>query len=251
MNNKIQKTAISTKNNDPLSKTEELMKSYNKSMSSLVMPRLFYQLVVFVLDGSDSMNWESISGNSKGEEVESAIKGILRRLQKSKNKESFDINIWAYSEEISEIVPTTSVTKIDLDQDLNPCTHVQNTRTYIADALEETERVVEDYLETNKNKNTQALILILSDGALHDLAEAKECTDRLKSRNNITISSYLFEDKRWKDELPEEELEDLRNDLKSLSSHSTDSLVFFKSTVDPEEVRKHMIKSISEISKPQ
>lgn len=251
MSNKIQKQNTSTSKTNPLGLANINLGALKTSLAKVQLPRLFYQLVVFVLDGSDSMNWESISGNSKGEEVESAIKGILRRLQKSKNKESFDINIWAYSEEISEIVPTTSVTKIDLDQDLNPCSHVDNYGTYIANALEETERIITNYLEINKEKNSQALILILSDGALHDLAEAKECTDRLKSKNNITISSYLFEDKRWKDELPEEELEDLRNDLKSLSSHSTDSLVFFKSTVDPEEVRKHMIKSISEISKPQ
>ena len=39
------------------------------SLNDLAIPRLFYQLVIFVLDGSGSMTYPGISGNSKGEEV--------------------------------------------------------------------------------------------------------------------------------------------------------------------------------------
>lgn len=220
------------------------------SLNGLELPRLFYQLVIFVLDASDSMNCEGLSGKSKGEEVEAAVKPIMERLQKSKNKSSFDVAIWAYSQSVVEILPVTQVKNIDLAMDLNPCNYVENYGTFIAPALEEVKYQAESYLQAYKDKNSQALVILLSDGALHDFEDAFEITDELKANSKITIASYLLEDKEWKTTLDPEVLESFRNDLRSLSStKSVDPEEFFKSTVDPEEVRKHMIKSISTVSK--
>lgn len=54
------------------------------ALNDLAVPRLFYQLVIFVLDGSGSMTYPGISGNSKGEEVENAVKKVIERLINSK-----------------------------------------------------------------------------------------------------------------------------------------------------------------------
>lgn len=231
--------------------TQANLAAMRSSLTKMNLPRLFYQLVVFVLDGSNSMNREGKSGRTKGTEVGEAITSILKRLQNSKNKSSFDVNIWVYSDEVEEILPNTKVSKIDLNQNFNPCNYVENGRTYLAFALEGVESVVSDYLEENEGRNTQALVIMLSDGALHDYEASKIITDRLKKKNTVTIASYLFEDKEWRETVDPITLEELRNDLENLSSSTTGAFTFFKSTVDPEEVRKHMIKSISVVSKIQ
>ena len=90
------------------------------SLNDLTIPRLFYQLVVFVLDGSGSMSYPGISAASKGEEVDSAVRQVIKRLVSSKNKNSFDINIWAYANESVKILETTPVTSFDLKKKLDP-----------------------------------------------------------------------------------------------------------------------------------
>ena len=218
-------------------------------LRNLKMPRLFYQLVVFVVDGSGSMKNEGITGKTKGEEVGDAISSIVERLKKSKNKESFDVSILAYSQDVEIVLPVTQVTEISPSRNFNPCDFVENYQTFIESAIDQAEELIDTYLEGNKNKNSQALLIILSDGALNDFELAKEGTKRLKGKERVTISSYLFEDKTWKAEASEEALQELRNQMLQLSSTPFDeSTKFFKSTVDPDEVRKHMIKSITTVS---
>jgi hypothetical protein len=227
------------------------MGTLTNSLNEMTLPRLFYQLVVFVLDASESMTWEGISGKSKGEEVHDQILPILERLKESKNKNSFDLAFWAFSENCSQFIPTSNLTSIDhIKQNFNPCLKTGNYKTKIVPALEEVHKEVSNYLQTHKEKNSQALIIILGDGAIDDMKDAKKITDSLKKNNKITISSYLLEDKNWKNDLSPDLLKSFRDNLKILSSSSADdSLNFFKSTVDPEEIRKHMIKSISTVSK--
>jgi len=53
----------------------------------------------------------------------------------------------------------------------------------------------------------------------------------------------------WKNTLSENRLKDFQNNIKSLSSIDSNGLHFFHSKVDPIEIRNHMIKSISTVSK--
>lgn len=226
------------------------LKRLSIGLTKISMPRLFYQLVVFVIDGSGSMKGEGISGKTKGEEVGEAITSIIERLKKSKNKESFDVAILSYSEDVATILSPTPVTEIDASVNFNPCDFVKNYKTFIEPALGQAEEFIDKYLEQHKNKNSQALLIILSDGALHDYKLAYETTNNLKHKERVTISSYLFEDKKWKAEASQEALQELRDQMLKLSSTPFDeSTKFFKSTVDPDEVRKHMIKSITTVSK--
>lgn len=250
MNNKLQKTKQnqlngSGKKNNKLAGLN--IHTLTKSLGGLTLPRLFYQLVVFVLDGSGSMTFDGITGKSKGEEVEGSIKNVIKRLKKSKNNNSFDVAMFAYANESVEIMPLMPVPDIDLSEDFNPCNHIiYYEQTYLKDTLTEVKELTDNYLEKNMDKNAQALILVLSDGAIHDQKEAENiCRSFDWNNNKVKISSILFESKTWKEKYQDDDLEFLKVNLRNLASGKE----FFASTLDPEEVRKHMIKSISTVSK--
>lgn len=226
--------------------TGDLLRAQTAALSKFDIPPIFRQLVLFVLDASDSMNWEGLSGKSKGEEIALQIPPILERLQNSKNSNCFDVSMIAFSEEHKEFLKVTSVKDVDLDKmDFNPCSHIGNYRTYVLSAMEEVERIVDGYFERHAGVNTQAVVLFLSDGDVFDFEEGAQVCDRLKSNAKVTFASCLLEDKNWKDALDSEELLRLQSNVKQFASNE----VLFQSTVDPEEIRKHMIKSISTISK--
>jgi hypothetical protein len=217
-----------------------------QSLNGLTLPRLFYQLVVFVLDGSGSMTFPGITGQSKGEEVEKATKEVIQRLLESKNKSSFEITLFAYANESVEILPITSVCDIDLSRSINPCDFIKRyDKTDLEETLSKVTEVSTNYLKHYNDKNAQVLILILSDGALHNYEKTLQLCNLLKVNNRITMHSNLFESKDWIEKYNSDELLYLKENLKKLASGPD----YFMSTPDPDQVRKHMIKSISTVSK--
>lgn len=225
---------------------QSLAKAKQSALAQVELPRLFYQLVIFVLDGSDSMNWKGKSGKSKGEEIDEVIKPIISRLKQSKNSNSFDISAWAYSEDSVPFLPITAVKKIDDEFDFNPTNHIDTYRTYVSETLKNSLGQAEIYLENNKGKNSQVLILLLSDGDFHDTESAIELSEKIIDNPHITLSSSFLETANMQEEYIEACQQNL---IKMTSSFEGDDLYYFKSTVDPDEIRKHMIKSISTVSK--
>ena len=70
--------------------------------------------------------------------------------------------------------------------------------------------------------------------------------DELKQNRKVSISSAFFQTEGES----AQRMEKGQKTLKSLSSASDiNAEYYFKSTVNPEEIRKHMIKSISTVSK--
>ena len=216
------------------------------SLNDLAIPRLFYQLVIFVLDGSGSMTYPGMSGKSKGEEVENAVKEVLVRLISSKNKNSFDLSIWAYANESVRISNITPVESFNLIQNINPCDFIQKyDGTNLISTLNSVKIECEDYLRINKSKNAQALVVILSDGALDEYEESSKLCNSIKELDNTSVSSIFYESKTWQENYNVQDMAILKKDMENLASDSS----LFTSTLDPEEIRKHMIKSISTVSK--
>lgn len=247
---KSNKTTLKNSAKGKLDLTTFNMQKFAQVMAVTELPRLYYQLVVFVLDASESMTWMGVSGKSKGEEVHNQIIPIIERLRNSKNENSFDISMYAFSQGHKEFLPSTSPKKIDLNGlSFNPCDHVGNYQTYAEPVFLEVESKIEKYLDKYKNKNTQAMIVFLGDGDIYDYPEVIEICERIKKNKKTTILSYLLEDKKWKENLSDYELNTLKTNIKNMSSKDSNGLSFFDSQVDPEEIRKHMIKSISSVSK--
>lgn len=243
---KLDKNGLAKSKTGKLDLTKINIEALKNSLTIFTPPRLFYQLVVFVLDGSGSMTYPGMSGRSKGEEIENSVKQVIDRLLKSKNKNSFDINIWAYANESKKVLGTTTVTDINLNISVNPTEYIDlYDRTKLHETLKNVSNEVKDYLETYKEKNSQALVIILSDGAIHDQEESQSIFNETNRNEKITFSSVLFESKLWKEKYNEEKLRFLKDNLGALASSPS----LFKSSLDPEEIRKHMIKSISTVSK--
>jgi hypothetical protein len=155
----------------------------------------------------------------------------------------------AFSQKTNEFIKNKKATEIDTKNfDFNPCSHVGNYKTEIVKSLAITEDRINSYFKKNSS-SSQALIIILSDGALDDQLEALEICQNLKNNNKVTIASYLLEDMNWKNTLSENRLKLFQNNIKELSSLDSNGLHFFHSKVDPTEIRNHMIKSISTVSK--
>lgn len=215
------------------------------ALTKTELPRLFYQLVVFILDGSGSMSTNGSTGFPKGSEVENAVKGVIERLRSSKNKNSFDVAVWAYAEDCKQILQPTVVTQIDNAIDLNPCNHVEfPRRTLLKEALKSVSEQCQSYLKQYEQKTSQAIVLILSDGGIHDQEAAEDVASTMRS-NKVTIGTTFLESADWIEKHDPEDLAFLQENLLALASHKD----IFMSTLDPEEVRKHMIKSISFVSR--
>ncbi len=224
-------------------------KSLSGALAKVELPRLFYQLVIFVLDASESMTWEGLTGRTKGEEIGSQLPQIVERLKSSKNKNCFDLSMIAFSSSTNHFLPVTNITNIDLNSaDLNPCTKVGNYQTFMEDALLKSEKMINQYFSEHKD-HSQALLIILTDGDLNDYEKCLEIAERIKQNSRASISSCLFEDKNWNEKLDNNSLERIRHNVHSLASQSPSGERFFVSKIDAEEIRKHMLKSISTISK--
>src|SRR5687768_13124951 len=107
-------------------------------LKKIEIPRLFNQLVIFLLDGSGSMTFKGKSGFSKGQEVHQAVLAVLKRLVKSNNKNSFDAAFWAFAKDSNNFYKLKPVVKYNLDNDcFNPCEYVaDDSETYLDEALE-------------------------------------------------------------------------------------------------------------------
>jgi uncharacterized protein YegL len=263
---KINQGALTTNTKGKL-KFADLNKAAQESaLGVFELPRLFYQLVFFVIDGSKSMESTDDSGVTKGEQIDKGIRSILKRLKSSKNNKSFDVCFTAFSDEYNNPYGIQRADKIKDEHSFNPLNFVDPQGTKLQDAFEHIKEESLKYLTNNQEKSSQVLIIILSDGAITDYKETMVLVEELKEEKNITIACQFLETQvdedgkyySWDevtDELDYESkwtIEEVKASKKIITDRfkkmaSSDEL--FLSTIDPEEVRKHMIKSISEVSK--
>jgi hypothetical protein len=211
------------------------------SLGDVSLPRLFNQLVVFILDGSGSMSFPGTSGQSKAEEVNLVTNSIIERLIKSRQKECFDVAGYAFAVDTQCMIAVTSAEDVRIGHDFNPCNHVGDHRaTRVAKAFERTEQDIQKYFEkhTSSGIKTRAIVVLLSDGQLHDYEEAQTITKRLLTTKKVDISCTYFS---GADDVLSDEISSSQEKLRSLSSLD----LMYASSVNAEDIRDHMVKSIS------
>ncbi|TYB74047.1 vWA domain-containing protein [Bizionia myxarmorum] len=215
-------------------------------LSKLTIPRLFYQLVIFVMDGSGSMTYEGKTGKSKGDELSDSLIDTLKRLKASKNKNCFDVSMYAYANESICVLRQVPIKDLDLTKNYNPCdfiTHYNSTK--LGETMEAVKQECNDYLKINGEKNAQALIIVLSDGVVFDYDLSLKKCNELKLNNKITIASIFFESVSWQEGFNIDDLESYKKYMQDMASNES----LFTSTLNADEIRNHMIKSISTVSK--
>jgi uncharacterized protein YegL len=249
MGNVIQKTdnksVTTSSDTSAIDNINALRAGQKAALSKTELPRQFSQLVLFVLDGSDSMQRKGTSGFSRGEEVHDSILKVLERLQKSKNRSSFDVGFWAFAEESKEMYSIRQVKQFNIkDDSFNPCKVINNGNgTRLFETLQSLELIINNYLYEHKDLNRKVLVIILSDGEIHDYEEVIEIKSKLQSEN-IVFSSIFYESIDWEDFFDEMDLNEIKENLSNLASKDA----YFLSSVDPEKIRQHMIQSVTKIS---
>lgn len=247
MSKEIQKsnTSLATSTSSRKTLSSGMMAGLQASLGQVELPRMFNQLVLFVLDGSGSMDGLGISGKSKGFEVHGTVATVLERLKESKNKNSFDIGFYAFAEESVEMFPIKSLTQYNLIKDcFNPCEYLKNRGgTSLCSSLNETREVALEYLEKNKNTNAKVIIIILGDGAIEDYEHCFDVKKEVNKNIKISFATVLLETPVWQEKYGQQQ-DYIQEEFKSLASEGADYI----STVDPDEIRKHMIKSITKVS---
>lgn len=242
------------------------MDALTAGLSELSIPRLFYQLVIFIIDGSNSMNKKTKNGQAKAVEIDKGIRSIIERLKSSKNNSSFDICLLSFSEKFEDVFSIANVKDIQNEQSFNSLNFVEPKGSKLYDCLVYAKEVSEDYSSRNSGKNCQVLIQILSDGEVDDYNESLEVIQAIKEIRNTTIAcqfleSFIAEGQNWYsyeestgliDYNSPWSIEEVRVKEKKIAKKFkkfASSEAFFKTSIDPEEIRRHMIKSISTISK--
>ena len=213
------------------------------------------------------MRQPTVNFPSKADGVDDAIRDIVDRLSKSKNERSFDLGMYVFSSDYKEVLSLTSPANIQADQSYNPHELIDRPgKTMLASCLGEVKSRVGEYLDFHSGKNAQALILLLSDGEIDDYSASLDIARDIMSDSRVTLSSMYLQrlvDMNatyypWDEALnthdvsspvsPEEvSRRDQRTGEKFKYFASSPDLCM--STIDPDEVRKHMIKSISMVSK--
>lgn len=216
------------------------------ALSKMILPPVFHQLVVFLLDSSLSMTWRTPNGIQKSVEVTDAVRKIIDRLKLSKNCSSFDITVWCYGNQAIEIIPLNNVTKIDpSSMNYDPMDYEEEVNyTSILSALQQTGEIALKYLTDNKEKQCQALFVVLSDGIINDHAEAIEYQNNLTSgRPGISFCTSFFAEPDDSENFSLEQQKLGREIMSDMASPG-----HFAENISAEEIRIHMIKSISLIS---
>jgi archaellum biogenesis ATPase FlaH len=141
--------------------------------------------------------------------------------------------------------PIKSLAHYNLSKDcFNPCEYLKNRgRTSLCNSLTQTKEIALDYLDKNKNSNSKVIIIILGDGAIEDFENCFKIKQELDQHEKINYSTVLLETPEWQEKY-KDALRQIQEEFKSLASDGA----FYVSTVDPDEVRKHMIKSITKVS---
>lgn len=159
-----------------------------KSIGRITASKGWEQLGVLVLDGSGSMEKPGETRSPKGEEVATAVRGLISCLQRSSKATSFYLAVITYDDRVnSSHTPPTPVLKMNATGDYNPL-HGHGGETAIGDALRQAAIVAEDFLSEAKRIPRQAVIILMTDGKNNAGTDPRKVAEIIKrSGQSITI----------------------------------------------------------------
>ncbi len=156
----------------------------------------FYQLGIFVLDGSGSMADPTNGGTRKADEVDKAMKDLLTRFKKSRRSSCFSFAVVTFDTKASLRVSPTPAENINEMDDYDPM-HGHGGGTLISEGLNIAEQLANDYLQqqTPDGLPYSVIILIMTDGECHNSKETQRIAQQIKNGSNgrkITICTTFF-----------------------------------------------------------
>ena len=156
----------------------------------------FYQLGIFVLDGSGSMTEAIRGGGTKAAAVDTAMKDLLTVFKTSKKRSSFSFPVGTFDAGAVLAVSPTPADTIDEAADYNPLLG-HGGGTFIYEGLKVAEQLANDYLMQNQLSSLpcSVIILLMTDGECHKPEETKRIAEQIQQGSNgnkITICTTFF-----------------------------------------------------------
>lgn len=119
------------------------------------------QLVVLVVDVSPSMEEKTYGGQIKIKALNEVMKDFIQRLKMSRKKDNFDIALVIFYESAEKVLDPIPVVELDS----TPTVNCKGNLTSIASGLNLARKIVDDYLEKNKDTRfINPVVIVITDG---------------------------------------------------------------------------------------
>jgi uncharacterized protein YegL len=150
------------------------------------------ELGILVLDGSGSMGEVGLSGQSKGLEVQTAVRELVCRIQAGRKKNQIELAIVSFCNLVNkDRLPPTPVLNCDPTGNYNPLDG-HGGATAIGDALATAHQVAEAYLAQQNQYPRSVVIVLMTDGQQCHGSDPRQVAQQIKANNRIKIATCAF-----------------------------------------------------------
>jgi curved DNA-binding protein CbpA len=200
-----------------------------------LVPRMFAQLGIFVLDGSGSMLFESPKGGTKGGVVNTAIRDVFARFQISDRRDNFLFALVSFDTAAKEILPVTLASSTDSHSSYDP-TVGHGGGTFVGAGLKEAQRIAETFLaQADPAIPASVVIIALTDGECGNPSRTLEIATKVKENSKITLCATHFATKGQSNPAAQDLLRQI----------VSDSSTGYLTTYDAESIRKFFEASVT------
>lgn len=158
------------------------------------LPRVFHQLGILVLDGSESMTWTGPHNTPKFKHVSGAIVELFNRMNASRIKQNFSFACIKFDHEsTTTLQPTAFDYDTLMDANFNS-TEGKGGGTCIFNALEDAQKMAERFLAGAPPGGVghSVLILLMSDGECSSPQKTAFVANKIKGNPKIQIAAAYF-----------------------------------------------------------
>lgn len=217
-----------------------------EDIGDIAESQTFNQLGILVLDGSDSMSAIKDGNRSLGQNVNTAVKEFMGYFKNNSSiKENISIAVVTFDNNPKVHTPNTRLVDADDFGNYNPLDG-HGGGTDIGKALEEAYKIAKAHLEAPEAQNIEhsVTIIVLSDGICNNPQNTLQVAQKIKSEfsdeKKLRICTTYFDNPEWTSNP-----QDAKDLLLSIASSEN----FFRTTYNPEDLRKFFISSMSAATK--
>lgn len=199
--------------------------------------RTFHQLGILLLDGSGSMAAKGESNTSLADHVNLAVREFLGFFKHSSQVNNFSVAVVTFDDTARVHTPITALKDVDDFADYNPMNN-HGGRTFIGGALEEAEKLAEQFLTGASGVPHDVRIIVMSDGLCLQAEATGNIAARLKQNDKLLICSSLFTPIGKANDPESNEAKTVLRDIASAAN-------LYKTTYKEADLRQFFISSMS------
>jgi von Willebrand factor type A domain len=198
----------------------------------------FYQLGIFVIDGSGSMHEKVTSNMKRTEAVDIALRATLAKFKISRKKECFLFTTVAFGDTAQQVSDIEKAENCVTSADYTPTNFFNNGHgsgsTNIYAGLSKAYDIAKNFLNNRRSKVLHKVsMVVLSDGMCHHESHTKSIADTIKQLPNVEIFCCHLQGGE-----PDAKAQNLLKSVASSPNH-------YKTVTDENTIRSFFISSLS------